>query len=125
MEAAAADTAAPAVPQWQQYRLSWWGSGHIKRGGGRLEMFKFFIYISIPITASFFYNSPSMQHWLVGLCQYIIYPAESQEKPPSGEEILDKLKREREAKKAAKMMALESESAVAASTEKKKRFWLF
>jgi hypothetical protein len=30
----------------------WWGSGNLKRGGGRLEMFKFSLYLMIPVTGT-------------------------------------------------------------------------
>jgi len=36
----------------------WWGSGNLKRGGGRLELFKFGMYLSIPVFASFMYGFP-------------------------------------------------------------------
>jgi hypothetical protein len=37
-------------------RGRWWGSGNLKRGGGRLEMFKFSLYLSIPITGALLFE---------------------------------------------------------------------
>ena len=74
------------TPQGRQ-KIAWWGSGHIKRGGGRLEILKFAIYFFIPILASVVYNYPNNQHRLVSIFNYIIYPAEGP-RPPDGDEII-------------------------------------
>mmetsp|Transcript_19016 Transcript_19016/g.24811 ORF Transcript_19016/g.24811 Transcript_19016/m.24811 type:complete len:175 (+) Transcript_19016:1340-1864(+) len=73
----------------------WWGSGHLRRGGGRLEATKFCLYLSIPIFASYIYSYPENINLIVSKFRYVVYPAEGP-RPPVNDELVDILKAKRE-----------------------------
>ena len=98
----------------------WWGSGNLKRGGGRLEGFKFSLYLSIPVFASFIYSYPEHMNSIVNRFRYIVYPAEGP-RPPAGEDILERLKAEK-MKRAAEAEHAKAAAAAAAVPARKK--WL-
>lgn len=50
------------------------------------EVFKFSLYISVPIMSSVFYANPEFMHALILHLQFVKYPEESS-KPPVGDEI--------------------------------------
>ena len=50
------------------------------------EVFKFSLYISVPIMSSVFYANPNFMHALIMYLQFVKYPEESS-KPPVGDEI--------------------------------------
>lgn len=86
-----------------------------------MEFFKFAIYLSIPVIASFVYNAPEYQPKLVQAFKYVRYPAENK-RPPDGEEIMDRIKKARNLKKAE--MAKENKLELAAEpAPTKNRRW--
>ncbi|GMH73691.1 hypothetical protein TrLO_g14517 [Triparma laevis f. longispina] len=53
---------------------------------GGLEIFKFSLYLSIPVVATVVYSTPETMAQIVDYYKYITYPAEGR-KPPKGHEI--------------------------------------
>ncbi|EWM20818.1 hypothetical protein Naga_100519g4 [Nannochloropsis gaditana] len=46
------------------------------KGNGKLEMFKFGLYVSIPVIASIIYGTPDNMQNIVNKFRYVEYPAE-------------------------------------------------
>ncbi|GMI22964.1 hypothetical protein TrCOL_g22 [Triparma columacea] len=55
-------------------------------GGFSLEVFKFSLYLSIPVVATCIYASPSNMERIVAATRYVTFPPEER-RPPKGEEL--------------------------------------
>lgn len=56
-------------------------------GGPRLEIFKFSLYVSMPVAATWLYSQPETMHLIVRKLNYIVYPAVTAQ-PPMGDEMV-------------------------------------
>ncbi|GMH61781.1 hypothetical protein TrRE_jg6758 [Triparma retinervis] len=55
-------------------------------GGASLEVFKFSLYLSIPVIATCIYASPSNMEKIVAATRYVTFPPEAK-RPPLGDEL--------------------------------------
>ena len=56
------------------------------KGRSALEVFKFALYVSVPIMSSVFYANPDLMHSLILRFRFVEYP-EAAPRPPVGNEI--------------------------------------
>ena len=56
-------------------------------GAGRLEVFKFGIYLCIPIATVYYFNSPELVRAVIEQQQYVVVPPEGKRPPASREEL--------------------------------------
>ncbi|CAM9589184.1 unnamed protein product [Heterosigma akashiwo] len=66
-------------------------------GTGRLEMFKFSLYLAIPVAASVIYSAPETMQGIVKHFNYIQYPPQGK-KPPTSSELEEYLRKQKETK---------------------------
>ena len=95
----------------------------VQRGGGRLEAFKFCLYLSIPVTASFIYNYPEHMNAIVARFSYIVYPAEGP-RPPEPEVMAERIQEAR-LKAQAKKEAAAAAAVEASAAAPRRRWWAF
>eukprot|EP00635_Sarcinochrysidales_sp_CCMP3193_P009317 CAMPEP_0118920272 /NCGR_PEP_ID=MMETSP1166-20130328/18984_1 /TAXON_ID=1104430 /ORGANISM="Chrysoreinhardia sp, Strain CCMP3193" /LENGTH=66 /DNA_ID=CAMNT_0006860809 /DNA_START=385 /DNA_END=585 /DNA_ORIENTATION=+ len=52
----------------------------------RMEIFRFSLYVTLPIFATYVYSDPQVMQQIITRLNYVIYPPEA-ERPPVGEEM--------------------------------------
>jgi len=70
------------------------------KGATVLEVFKFSLYLTIPLATSVFYANPDFMHWLIVRLNLVHYP-KSVQAPPTGKEFENLRQKMLDAKKAA------------------------
>lgn len=78
------------------------------KGATAREVFKFSLYLSIPLGTSIFYANPDFMHWLIMKLNLVHYP-ESVPAPPTGQEFENLRNKMIQAKKAADKAKLEEQ----------------